>query len=95
MQVEHNKRTLVEEFDAVMICSGVSREPNIPDIPNMNKYQGYIDHSALYKNHSKYSKSQSILVYGNSSSGLDVACDLCKREKKVGEAEPAYHCCTD
>lgn len=81
--MHHNKETVVQTFDAVMVCTGISRFPFTPDYPNMNRFKGDIIHSAFYKNHTKFSKSQRILVIGNSSSGLDIAADLCKRKSKV------------
>ena len=81
--MEYNKNRAVYTYDAVILCSGISRFPYTPSIPNMSKFKGDIMHSSQYKNAAGFSKCQKVLVVGNSSSGLDIAVDLCKRQSQV------------
>lgn len=43
------KDTIEEVFDAVLICTGHFNDPNFPDIPGLNNFDGTLLHSHDYR----------------------------------------------
>jgi len=76
----NNKKT--EEFDFVIIATGIFSKRYFPKIPNRDLFEGTILHSLDYKN-SREIKGDQAIVIGGSYSGAEIACDLCKAGKKV------------
>jgi hypothetical protein len=59
----------------IVMATGVSGIPNLPDIPSLRKFAGTILHSSQY-GHGAAWKNKKVLVIGSGNSGHDVAQDL-------------------
>jgi putative flavoprotein involved in K+ transport len=59
----------------VVMATGVSGIPNLPDIPSLRNFAGTILHSSQYSHGSAW-KNKKALVIGSGNSGHDVAQDL-------------------
>jgi len=59
----------------IVMATGVSGIPNLPDIPSLRNFAGTILHSSQYSHGSAW-KSKKALVIGSGNSGHDVAQDL-------------------
>lgn len=67
----------VENFDAVMVCSGLYRHPTVPQYAGAETFQGQVLHSASYKGPEGY-EDKDVVVIGVGSSGVDIAVELSK-----------------
>jgi len=67
----------VENFDAVIVCSGLYRHPTIPKYAGAETFQGQMFHSASYKGPEGY-EDKDVVVIGVGSSGVDIAVELSK-----------------
>ncbi len=65
----------VETFDAVVVCSGVFRDPVLPDIPGRETFTGTIMHSRGYTAPDRF-VGQTVVVVGGGSSATDVAVEV-------------------
>lgn len=74
------------EYDAVVLANGHYNQPYIPDVEGLKQWNkleaGSITH-AKYFNESLDFKDKTVLVIGNSASGLDIALQLSTVAKKV------------
>ena len=61
-------------FDAVAICSGPFREPNM-DVEHLANFKGDVVHSSRYRNNEKY-RGKKVLVVGLTESGADVVREI-------------------
>lgn len=66
-----------ENFDAVIVCSGLYRYPAVPNYPGADGFQGQMLHSASYKGPESY-EDKDVVVIGVGSSGVDIAVELSK-----------------
>jgi hypothetical protein len=66
--------TVEHLFDAVAICSGPFREPNM-DVEQLANFQGDVVHSSRYRNNEKY-RGKKVLVVGLTESGADVVREI-------------------
>jgi cation diffusion facilitator CzcD-associated flavoprotein CzcO len=73
-------RTLRPKY--LVIATGLSDLPNIPQIKGIGAYEGQACHSSQFKCLDDYT-GKSAVVFGAGTSGIDVAHDLCKRGAKV------------
>ncbi|MFL5801719.1 MAG: NAD(P)-binding domain-containing protein, partial [Roseiflexaceae bacterium] len=64
-----------ELFDALVVCSGLYRQPSTPAYPGIETYPGRLAHSATYKGPEQFA-GQTVLVIGTGSSGVDIAAEL-------------------
>lgn len=75
-----------ENFDAIAICTGHYDLPHIPDVPGISewasKFPGTILHSKYYNDPKDYT-GKTVLVIGNSASGLDVSMQAADYATKV------------
>lgn len=75
-----------EFFDAVVICTGHYDLPHIPQVKGITewtaKYPGTIIHSKYYNDPTDYA-GKTVLVVGNSASGLDVSMQVADYATKV------------
>jgi putative flavoprotein involved in K+ transport len=60
---------------AVVVATGYSRTPNLPDWPGRDSFPGPLIHSADYRNPSSYA-GQRVLVVGAGNSAAEIAVDL-------------------
>jgi dimethylaniline monooxygenase (N-oxide forming) len=72
----------VENFDAVIVCSGLYRYPAVPNYPGADIFQGQITHSSSYKGPEGYA-DKDVVVIGVGSSGVDIAVELSKVAHRV------------
>lgn len=67
--------TTVEHlFDAVAVCSGPFREPNL-EVQHLADFRGDVIHSSRYRNNDKY-RGKRVLVLGLTESGADVVREI-------------------
>jgi putative flavoprotein involved in K+ transport len=67
---------------AVVVATGFSREPFVPDWPGRDRFGGELVHSAEYRNAASYA-GRSVLVVGAGNSGAEIAAELAGRAAKV------------
>ncbi|KAI5354842.1 hypothetical protein L3X38_007737 [Prunus dulcis] len=74
-------RVKTQDFEYIskwlIVATGENAEPVIPEIGGMEKFQGPILHTSLYKSGSDF-KNQRVLVVGCGNSGMEVSLDLCR-----------------
>src|SRR5262252_1501563 len=66
----------------VVMATGVSGIPNLPDIPTLRSFDGKILHSSQYDDAKEW-KGKNVLVIGTGNSGHDIAQDLYSSGAKV------------
>ena len=66
----------------VVMATGVSGIPNLPDIPSLKNFDGRIVHSHHYGDAAEW-KQRNVLVIGTGNSGHDIAQDLHSNGAKV------------
>lgn len=59
----------------VVVATGYSREPRLPDRPGLERYAGELVHSADYRRPGPY-RGRDVLVVGSGNSGAEIAVDL-------------------
>lgn len=64
-----------EEFDVVVICSGIFRKPAFPALPGRVTFAGLMLHSLDYRRPEPFA-GRDVLVVGLGSSAVDIAADL-------------------
>ena len=64
-----------ERFDALVVCSGLYRQPALPAFAGSATYAGGLLHSATYKGPEPFA-GQTVVVIGTGSSGADIAAEL-------------------
>ena len=79
-QAEGRTRTLHPRH--VVIATGVSGIPRIPDIPGLKNFAGRIVHSSAYGDSTEW-QDRNVLVIGSGNSGHDIAQDLYSNGAKV------------
>ena len=60
---------------AVVVCTGHSNAPHVPDWPGRDEYEGEVLHSSRYRNATPFAE-QDVLVVGIGNSGAEIALDL-------------------
>ncbi|EXA28993.1 hypothetical protein FOVG_19435 [Fusarium oxysporum f. sp. pisi HDV247] len=58
--------------DAVAVCSGLHREPNLPTIPGLN-HVPEVMHSSKFKTKSQFGVNKTVMIVGSGETGADVA----------------------
>jgi len=66
----------------IVMATGVSGIPNLPDIPSLANFKGQILHSSQYDDGENW-KGKRALVIGTGNSGHDIAQDLCSSGAEV------------
>jgi cation diffusion facilitator CzcD-associated flavoprotein CzcO len=79
-QADGSKRELRPRH--VVLATGVSGIPNLPDIPTSRNFSGTILHSSQYGDAEAW-KDKKVLVIGSGNSGHDIAQDLYSNGAKV------------
>ena len=59
----------------VVVATGFSRVPRVPDWPGLESYGGELSHSAAYRNAEPF-RGRDVLVVGTGNSGAEIAVDL-------------------
>jgi len=66
----------------IVLATGVSGIPNVPDIPTLRNFSGKVLHSSQYDEGDAW-KGKNVLVIGSGNSGHDIAQDLYSSGAKV------------
>jgi putative flavoprotein involved in K+ transport len=66
----------------ILLATGVSGIPNLPDIPTLRNFSGKLLHSSQYDDGDAW-KGKNVLVIGSGNSGHDIAQDLYSNGAKV------------
>jgi putative flavoprotein involved in K+ transport len=66
----------------IVMATGVSGIPNVPDMPGLENFRGRVIHSHEYGDAAEW-KGRSVLVIGTGNSGHDIAQDLYSNGAKV------------
>lgn len=74
---EKNGVILDEYVDAVAICSGRFRQPNIPKFQGLERFKGQIHHSFNYKSAQEFG-GKSVVCIGAGESGSDIVHQIAK-----------------
>ncbi|KAG5356298.1 Thiol-specific monooxygenase [Yarrowia sp. B02] len=79
-----NVQPEMETFDYVIVCTGHYSHPFIPDVPGLREYaKTHQVLAAKYFDNPDSYVGKTVLVVGNSSSGIDIANQAAKTAKKV------------
>lgn len=70
------------EYDAVLVCSGVFREPSAPVYPGQESFTGTILHSSRYVDTGQFA-GKTVAVVGVGSSGADIAVETSLSARRV------------
>ncbi len=71
----HSEAATVEYlFDAVAVCSGPFRHPNL-DVQHLADFHGDVVHSSRYRNNDRY-RGKKVLVVGLTESGADIVREI-------------------
>lgn len=80
-----------ELFDHVLVGSGMFDTPHVPELPGLSSFPGVVLHARDFRDAARFA-GQTVLLVGNSDSGVDIASQLYKygaREVAVcGRSEP-------
>lgn len=80
--VHTTDESIGELFDAVVVCSGVFREPLLPQFKGRDSFTGTLIHSRAYTVPDPF-VGQTVVVVGTGSSGSDIAVEVSKVAKGV------------
>ncbi|KJL25236.1 4-hydroxyacetophenone monooxygenase [Microbacterium oxydans] len=64
-------RTTTEEFDRVIVASGHFSFPNVPDVPGIETFPGYVSHAHDFRGAEAFA-DRDVLVIGSSYSAEDI-----------------------
>jgi dimethylaniline monooxygenase (N-oxide forming) len=70
VRVTHNGRKTEHLLDAVAICTGPFKTPNLT-VPDLENFDGEVIHSSRYRNNRQF-EEQRVLVVGLAESGADI-----------------------
>lgn len=59
----------------IVMATGVSDMPNLPEIPSLSEFKGTVVHSSRYEDGEAWSRKQAVVI-GTGNSGHDIAHDL-------------------
>lgn len=63
------------ECDAVAVCTGLNQERFLPDVENLDQFEGDIVHSSVYKDSGPY-RGRNVVIVGGGESGGDILDEL-------------------
>ncbi|CAG7825857.1 unnamed protein product [Allacma fusca] len=72
----------IEEFDSVMVCNGHFCKPFIPDIVNIQVFQGEVLHSRDYRSPEIFANKR-VVVLGCGPSGVDISLEIAQVATEV------------
>lgn len=79
---DHKNNERVEEFDFVMVCTGVNWDPHISSIPGLDGFAGDVIHSRDYRTWKNF-EGKRVVVVGLGNSAGDIACELSHHTQQV------------
>lgn len=63
----------------LIVATGENAEPSVPEIQGIERFEGTMVHTSLYKSGSEFT-NQRVLVVGCGNSGMEVSLDLCRHK---------------
>jgi putative flavoprotein involved in K+ transport len=75
VEVERDGKTVVLKPKQLVLATGMSAVPNIPDIPGMDSFKGDIHHSSKHPGGDKYAGKKAVVI-GSNNSAHDICADL-------------------
>jgi dimethylaniline monooxygenase (N-oxide forming) len=72
-------------FDFLLVCSGIYRNPRMPNFDNIENYKGLILHSSEYKTKDERLRNKEVIVVGHGCSATEMSSNL------VGFASKIYN----
>ncbi|KAI5462349.1 hypothetical protein BGZ63DRAFT_383591 [Mariannaea sp. PMI_226] len=60
------------ECDALAVCSGVHKNPHVPDIPGIDRVP-VVMHSSKFKTREQFGKDSTVLILGSGETGADLS----------------------
>jgi putative flavoprotein involved in K+ transport len=63
------------EANVIVVATGYSHDPFVPDWPGRERFPGELTHSSEYRNPTRY-RGRDVLVVGSGNSGAEIAVDL-------------------
>ncbi|XP_038048028.1 flavin-containing monooxygenase 5-like [Patiria miniata] len=71
-----------QEFDTVMICTGMFNNPNVPEFPGLEEFQGKVMHSQAFRRPEEF-EGKRVVVVGIGNSAGDAAVDVSRLASQV------------
>ena len=75
VEVERDGKTVELKPKQLVLATGMSAVPNIPDIPGMDSFKGDIHHSSKHPGGDKYAGKKAVVI-GSNNSAHDICADL-------------------
>ncbi|MFT5220867.1 MAG: putative flavoprotein involved in K+ transport [Gammaproteobacteria bacterium] len=75
VHVERNGKPVVLKPKQLVLATGMSAVPNIPDIPGIDSFKGDIHHSSKHPGGDKYAGKKAVVI-GSNNSAHDICADL-------------------
>ena len=75
VHVERDGKPVVLKPKQLVLATGMSAVPNIPDIPGMDSFKGDIHHSSKHPGGDKYAGKKAVVI-GSNNSAHDICADL-------------------
>ena len=79
---ERNGEEIILRPKQLVVATGMSGVPNIPDIPGADKFRGKICHSSAHKGGAEWGEKNAV-VLGSNNSAHDICADLWEQEANV------------
>lgn len=97
-EIEENGEVKQEQYDYVVVCTGVHSSPNFPPLPGQSRFKGKVIHGDSVKDPSVF-EGQRVVVIGSGEYGADLAYLVGKNAKSItvsvrrwpGYVIPRYH----
>ncbi|KAF4443185.1 Dimethylaniline monooxygenase N-oxide-forming 2 [Fusarium austroafricanum] len=70
--VDKDGKAFTWECDAIAICSGLHREPNLPTIPGL-EHVPTVFHSSEFKTKTQFGINKTVMVVGSGETGADIS----------------------
>ncbi|CAA7391654.1 unnamed protein product [Spirodela intermedia] len=71
-----------ETFGAVVVCTGHTTQPRLPDVPGIERWRGKQIHSHNYRIAETF-KDQIVVIIGKGTSGIDISLEISTVAKEV------------
>lgn len=82
LHLSKSNKNFTQIFDAVLLCTGIVQQPNVPLYEGEEKFRGTIRHSCSYKTSNPY-HNRNVLIVGIGNTAADIAVDLSQHAKQV------------
>jgi len=82
VQVERDGKPVVLKPKQLVLATGMSAVPNIPDLPGMDSFKGDIHHSSKHPGGKRYAGKKAVVI-GSNNSAHDICADLWEHGAEV------------